>query len=151
MNVNVKGEFMRPHLSLNVKNVSESVEFYKKVFNVLPQKVTSDYAKFDLLEPALNFTMQTAMLNQSRVGHLGIEVDSAEEVLLWQKKLEASGILNKPEMQTDCCYALQDKIWFQDPDGNAWEIFFVHKQLEVSGAINKTTKSNCCNPNSSCC
>lgn len=147
---------MRPHLSLNVKNVSESVEFYKKVFGINPQKQTNDYAKFDLKEPALNFTMQTAMLNQSKVGHLGIEVDSAEEVLIWQKKLENSGVLNQPEMQTDCCYALQDKVWFQDPDGNAWEIFFVHQQLEVTGQVNKAANSACCTPSfgkakSGCC
>ena len=147
---------MRPHLSLNVKNVSESVDFYKKVFGINPQKQTNDYAKFDLKEPALNFTMQTAMLNQSKVGHLGIEVDSAEEVLIWQKKLENAGVLNKPEMQTDCCYALQDKVWFQDPDGNAWEVFFVHQQLEVTGQVNKASNSACCTPSfgkakSGCC
>lgn len=137
---------MRAHLSLNVKNVTESVEFYKRVFGVNPQKQTEDYAKFDLKEPALNFTMQTAKLNQSKVGHLGIEVDSAEEVLHWQNKLENSGVLNRPEMQTDCCYALQDKVWFQDPDGNAWEIFFVHQQLEIKGEVNKTKASSCCTP-----
>ena len=147
---------MRPHLSINVKNVTNSVDFYKKVFGVNPQKQNENYAKFDLKEPAFNFTMQTADNNESRVGHLGIEVDSAEEVLKWQTKLEGAGVLNKPELQTDCCFALQDKIWFQDPDGNAWEIFFVHKQLEVTGEINKSEKSPCCTPKfgtlkSSCC
>jgi catechol 2,3-dioxygenase-like lactoylglutathione lyase family enzyme len=60
MNANVKGVFMRAHLSINVSNVSESVEFYKKVFGVNPQKQTADYAKFDLKDPSLNFSMQTA-------------------------------------------------------------------------------------------
>jgi len=147
---------MRAHLSINVSDVPASVEFYKKVFGVEPQKFTTNYAKFDLKEPALNFTMQTAVMDTSKVNHLGIEVDSAEEVEKWQSKLEASGLLELVEKNTDCCYARQDKVWLKDPDGNAWEIFFVHEQLPVEGQINKTAGSACCAPKfgkakSSCC
>ena len=78
---------MRAHISINVSNVTKSVEFYKKVFGVSPQKQTKDYAKFDLSEPALNFTMQTttSTAEMSKVSHLGIEVDSSDEVMNWQK------------------------------------------------------------------
>lgn len=134
---------MRPHLSLNVKNVSESVEFYKKIFSVEPQKQTSDYAKFDLQKPSFNFTMQTAHSNESRVGHLGIEVDSSDEVLAWQKKLTEAGVLKLVESDTKCCFARQDKVWFQDPDGNAWEIFYVYEQLPITNEV-KNSKSGCC-------
>ena len=121
---------MRPHISINVKNVSKSVEFYKKVFGVEPQKQTENYAKFDLKNPALNFAMQSSS-KISRVSHLGIEVDSAEEVTVWEERLRAAGVLKAVEKDSDCCYARQDKAWFSDPDGNAWEVFFVHEQLPV--------------------
>lgn len=147
---------MRAHLSINVKNVEESVRFYEKVFGVVPQKQTKDYAKFDLKEPALNFTMQTAKENQSTVNHLGIEVGSADEVMQWQKKLTEKGLVKLVESDTNCCFARQDKVWVQDPDGNSWEIFYVHEQLPVEGELNKTAGSACCTPafgqlKSSCC
>lgn len=147
---------MRAHLSINVSDVSASVEFYKKVFGVEPQKFTKDYAKFDLKEPSLNFTMQTAVMDKSNVNHLGIEVDSAEEVEQWQTKLGEAGLVELVEKGTDCCYARQDKVWLKDPDGNAWEIFYVHEQLPVEGVLNKATNSACCapkvgKPKSSCC
>jgi catechol 2,3-dioxygenase-like lactoylglutathione lyase family enzyme len=126
---------MRAHLSINVKNVEESVKFYERFFGVKPQKLTDNYAKFDLVNPGLNFTMQTANevegRNLSRVNHLGIEVDSADAVATWEDLLMERGVLAKPEMNTECCYARQDKVWFQDPDGNSWEIFYVHEQLPI--------------------
>lgn len=139
---------MRAHLSLNVSNVSKSVEFYKKIFGVNPSKLTSDYAKFDLLEPALNFTMQTAKSENdlSKVSHLGIEVKSAEDIIKWQNKLTETGLVKLVEADTNCCFARQDKVWVQDPDGNSWEIFYVHEQLEVSGELNKANGSACCTP-----
>ncbi len=119
---------MRPHLSINVSNVTQSVEFYKRVFGVEPQKQTAQYAKFDL--PILNFTMQSGGERMiSRVNHLGIEVKSTDDVKEWEKKLIQTGVLTTPETNTTCCFAKQDKVWFQDPDGNAWEIFVVHEQL----------------------
>ena len=74
---------MRTHVSINVKNVPEAVAFYEKVFGVSPQKQTSNYAKFDLKEPSLNLSMQSGMGEISRLSHLGIEVESANEVMQW--------------------------------------------------------------------
>ncbi|MBC7539739.1 MAG: VOC family protein [Bacteriovorax sp.] len=123
---------MRAHLSINVKNVEESVKFYERVFGVKPLKVSSNYAKFDLKNPLLNFTMHSTEGRElSRVNHFGIEVDSAESVVLWESLLTERGVLSNPEMNTECCFARQDKIWLQDPDENSWEIFYVHEQLPV--------------------
>lgn len=133
---------MRAHLSLNVKDVTKSVEFYKKVFGVSPQKQTDNYAKFDLEAPALNFSMQSGSKEVSRVSHLGIEVDSADDIAKWQKTLEERGLLGRPEMDTNCCYARQDKVWLTDPDGNELEIFFVHEQLPITKE--KASASTCC-------
>lgn len=140
---------MRPHLSINVKSVPVAVEFYEKVFGMKPQKQTDTYAKFDLKEPALNFTIQSNEIGLvSSVNHLGIEVDSAEAVTTWEKQLTESGILSDPEKATDCCFARQDKVWFQDPDGNSWEVFYVIEQLPVEPKTQmcapRTTGKKCC-------
>ncbi|HTP41777.1 MAG TPA: ArsI/CadI family heavy metal resistance metalloenzyme [Nitrospiria bacterium] len=122
---------MRTHLSLNVKNVAESVAFYQKVFGATPQKHNSTYAKFDLQEPPLNFAMQSGG-ELSRVSHLGIEVDSDDEMVRWQKRLTELGLVSLIETDTSCCFARQDKIWFSDPDGNRWEVFYIREQLPVT-------------------
>ncbi len=73
---------MRPHISINVQDVMKSVEFYRRVFGVAPQKMTASYAKFDLTEPALNFTMQSGGEREvSQVNHLGIEVLNLQTTL----------------------------------------------------------------------
>src|SRR5918996_3185903 len=114
---------MRPHVSLNVASVPASVAFYQKVFGITPQKQTEDYAKFDLQEPALNFSLVGTGGRISAVNHLGIEVGSTDEIAAWKQHLQDEGILEKVEENTACCFARQDKLWLSDPDGNAWEIF----------------------------
>ena len=140
---------MRAHISINVSNVGKSVEFYKKVFAIVPQKQTQDYAKFDLLEPSLNFSMLTASedRNLSRMNHLGIEVKTLEEVKEWRSKLDTAGIKTISEEDTNCCFAIQDKIWFQDPDGNSWEVFFVKEQVPLEPQKPKMA----CDSASGCC
>jgi catechol 2,3-dioxygenase-like lactoylglutathione lyase family enzyme len=137
---------MRPHVSLDVRNVPASVEFYQKVFGVAPQKQTMDYAKFDLAEPALNFSLVSSTEKVSRVNHLGIEVESVDAIAGWKQRLQEQGILEKVEEGVACCFARQDKLWFTDPDGNAWEVFTVHEQLAVTGTLKNT---GCCVPKSS--
>jgi catechol 2,3-dioxygenase-like lactoylglutathione lyase family enzyme len=131
------------------------VDFYRIVFGVEPQKQSATYAKFDLKEPALNFAMHEAVEGRkvSQVNHLGIEVKSAEQVMEWQKKLAASNITTLMEEGTDCCFAKQDKFWFQDPDGNSWEVFFVHGQLPVIGSEppRVVPKADSCSTTSKCC
>lgn len=132
---------MRTHVSINVKDVPQSVAFYEKVFGVNPQKQTSTYAKFDLTNPSLNFSMQSGSGDISRVSHFGIEVDSADEVMQWQKQLTEQGLVKLVESDTKCCFARQDKVWFTDPDGNSWEVFYVYEQLPVAEQVKKTS---CC-------
>jgi catechol 2,3-dioxygenase-like lactoylglutathione lyase family enzyme len=135
---------MRPHLSLDVRNVPASVAFYQKVFGVAPQKQTPEYAKFDLTYPAFNFSLLSGTGRMSSVDHLGIEVDSIEEIANWKARLQKEGILERVEENTACCFARQDKLWLSDPDGNAWEIFTVHEHLPVTGTL---SNSGCCIPN----
>jgi catechol 2,3-dioxygenase-like lactoylglutathione lyase family enzyme len=137
----LEGVIMRPHISINVSDVKKSVEFYSRVFDVFPQKQNENYAKFDLKAPYLNFSMQSGIGEISRVSHFGIEVNSADEVMSWQKDLTEKGLLKLVESDTKCCFARQDKVWFHDPDGNEWEIFYVHEQLPVAPKMEKVA---CC-------
>ena len=134
---------MRPHLSLDVRNVPASVEFYQKVFGVAPQKQTTDYAKFDLTAPALNLALVSSAGKVSAVNHLGIEVESVDDIAGWKQRLQEQGILETVEVGAECCFARQDKLWFTDPDGNAWEVSTVLEQLAVTGTLENT---GCCAP-----
>lgn len=134
---------MRPHISLDVRDIAKSVAFYEKVFGMKPQKQVADYAKFDVKTPALNFSIVSTTHDVSDVNHLGIEVDTMEEIAAWKVRLQHEGILERIEDNIACCFARQDKLWFTDPDGNAWEIFTVHEQLEVTGQLSHT---GCCVP-----
>lgn len=119
----------KPHVSLNVTDVARSVAFYRKFFGVEPVKLKADYAKFDLVEPALNLTMNQRPPadhgDQGRLSHLGIQVDSHDGVAAARRRLEAAGMISLDEEDTVCCYARQDKVWATDPDGNQWEAFYV--------------------------
>src|SRR5438445_8356236 len=97
------------HVSLDVENLAESVRFYSVLFDTAPTKVKPKYAKFDLEEPSLNLTM-----NESKpcciqgLNHMGIRVESIEQVLAAKKRLESAGFVTSHEMGTTCCYAVQD-------------------------------------------
>src|SRR5437764_3052415 len=117
---------LKAHLALNVKNVERSLEFYRKMLGIEPSKVRNGYVKFNVENPPLNLTLNEVHFNErGALSHLGIQVASTEDVLAMREKWIEAGLLTKDEMQTDCCYATQDKTWVQDPDGNEWEAFVV--------------------------
>src|SRR5437868_8121147 len=117
---------LKAHLAINVRNVEQSIEFYRKLFGIEPSKVRTGYAKFDVHNPPLNFTLNEAAVDsRGALSHLGIQVRSTEDVLATKQRWHDSGLLTRDEMQTECCYAVQDKTWVRDPDGNEWEVFVV--------------------------
>lgn len=134
---------MKTHISLNVSDVEKSAEFYQKMFGIAPVKRKPDYAKFDVVNPPLNLTMnQTAVEKGGSLSHLGLQVETTEEVLEMTARWNESGLRTLEEMQTDCCYAMQDKTWVSDPDGNRWEVFVV---LSDTGGED-ISASTCCAP-----
>lgn len=136
---------MKTHISLNVSNVENSIEFYRKMLGVEPLKVKKDYAKFDVINPPLNLTMNQVNFERGgSLSHLGLQVESSKDVLETGKRWTENGLITLEEMQTDCCYALQDKTWVQDPDGNRWEVFTVLENTEGK----ENAASSCCSPNS---
>ncbi|MCU1265779.1 MAG: Lactoylglutathione lyase [Acidobacteria bacterium] len=119
---------LKAHLALNVSNVEQSLEFYRKLWGIEPSKVRTGYAKFDVQNPPLNLTInQAGFTGRGALSHLGIQVASTEDVYAVRERWIQVGLLPRDEMQTSCCYALQDKAWVRDPDGNEWEVFVVLK------------------------
>jgi catechol 2,3-dioxygenase-like lactoylglutathione lyase family enzyme len=117
---------LKAHLALNVRNVERSIEFYKQMLGIEPSKVRSGYAKFDVENPPLNLTLNEHSFNErGALSHLGIQVFSTDDVLATRQKWAEAGLITRDEMQTSCCYAVQDKTWVRDPDGNEWEVFVV--------------------------
>src|SRR5215468_9719447 len=117
---------IKAHISLNVRNIGQSVEFYKKMLGIEPSKVRSGYAKFDVQNPPLNLALNEIPFNErGTLSHLGIQVASTADVLAVRERWARAGLNTRDEMQTSCCYAAQDKTWVSDPDGNEWEVFVV--------------------------
>jgi catechol 2,3-dioxygenase-like lactoylglutathione lyase family enzyme len=149
---------LKAHLALNVKNVETSLEFYRKLLGIEPSKVRTGYAKFDVQNPPLNLTLNQHSYNErGALSHLGIQVSSTDDVLAIRERWIDAGLLTRDEMHTNCCYALQDKTWVRDPDGNEWEVFVVLEdnlaetapcecgtQLESSESVEAENAASCC-------
>ena len=117
---------LKAHLGLNVRNIEESIAFYRKMLGIEPSKVRTGYAKFDVQNPPLNLTLnEHSFTERGALSHLGIQVASTADVLATRQRWQEVGLVTRDEMQTSCCYALQDKTWVRDPDGNEWEVFVV--------------------------
>jgi len=148
---------LKPHISLNVRNVEASVEFYKKLFGIEPMKMIKGnttthsivkdqlgeasekprfgYAKFDVQSPPINFVLnEVAYTEGGTLSHLGIQVESTDDVIETRERWIESGLITVDEMKVDCCYALQDKTWARDPDGNEWEVFVVLENTEPAAS-----------------
>jgi len=160
---NIQINTLKAHLAINVRDVEASIPFYKKMFGIEPSKVRTGYAKFDVHNPPLNFTLnQAAFSDSGALSHLGIQVASTDDVLAMRSQWADAGLDPREEMQTTCCYAVQDKAWVNDPDGNEWEVFVVLKDNLPEGT-KKSEDGICCTPtfvdidgknqevNTSCC
>ncbi len=118
-------------LALNVPDLDEAVAFYSKLFAAEPAKRRPGYANFAITEPPLKLVLFENPDATSRLNHLGVEVTSSEEVAAHQARLTNVGVSPVPESGT-CCYATQDKVWVDGPDG-AWEIYTVLSDSDTFG------------------
>jgi catechol 2,3-dioxygenase-like lactoylglutathione lyase family enzyme len=158
---NEQVQALKAHLAINVRNVEESIQFYRKLFGIEPSKVRTGYAKFNVANPPLNFTLnEGSVSSRGALSHMGIQVKSTKDVLMTRDRWQAAGLLTREEMQTSCCYAVQDKAWVRDPDGNEWEVFVVlednlrettscecgDKVAESSSQITTDSAAACCAP-----
>jgi catechol 2,3-dioxygenase-like lactoylglutathione lyase family enzyme len=134
---------LKAHLSINVRNVEQSIEFYKRMLGIEPSKVRTGYAKFDVQNPPLNLALNEvpSLAGAGALSHMGLQVASTEDVLAIRERWAEAGLITRDEMKTDCCYATQDKTWVRDPDGNEWEAFVV---LADNLPEKVATESSCC-------
>ena len=120
----------RVQLALNVTNIDDAVVFYSKLFHAEPAKRRPGYANFAIADPPLKLVLienaearghgTTTALN-----HLGIEVETTDEVTATTRRLSDEGLPTATEEATSCCYAIQDKVWVEDPNGAPWEVYTV--------------------------
>jgi len=119
------------HFSLNVSDLKSSVAFYEKLFGTPPAKSYDDYAKFELEQPPLVFSLvPNAPASQGALSHMGFPVSSRDDVELVARRLEQAGLPVCSQDGTVCGYARQDKIWVSDPDQNFWEVYVVHEDVD---------------------
>ena len=121
------------HIGLNVSDIDQTTTFYKRLFGQEPIKVKEGYSKFDLDNPGLVISFIESKEVSPRFGHMGIRVNSQEE--LNQKKHEIESLINieLEEKNTSCCYAVQNKFWVKDPDGYEWEVYHFLKDDDQMG------------------
>jgi catechol 2,3-dioxygenase-like lactoylglutathione lyase family enzyme len=116
----------RVQLALNVADIDEAIAFYSKLFATEPAKVRPGYANFAIAEPPLKLVLiEDANQAPGSLNHLGVEVETTEEVSAAQARLAAADLATAVEEATACCFALQDKVWVDGPDGEPWEIYTV--------------------------
>ncbi len=136
----------RVQLALNVSNLDTAIDFYSKLFDTPPAKVRPGYANFAVAEPALKLVLMEGGGAPGTLNHLGVEVDGPDDVAAAQRRLAAEGLDTAVEDQVSCCYAVQDKVWVDSPDGSSWEIYTVLADAELACAqpTDKATPSPCC-------
>lgn len=156
----------RVQLALNVADLDEAIAFYSKLFATKPAKVRPRYANFAVADPPLKLVLiEDAAQPPGSLNHLGVEVDTTEEVTAAQARLTGHGLATTMQENIECCYAMQDKLWVDGPGVEPWEIYTVLAHVEdPAGQLRSADPSGtaCCaarpalavtvrGPSSSCC
>jgi catechol 2,3-dioxygenase-like lactoylglutathione lyase family enzyme len=124
------GDLSRVQLALNVSDLDSAIDFYSKLFDARPAKIRPGYANFAIDEPPLKLVLiehpdGRGQGTAGALNHLGVEVETAEQVQSATTRLAGEGLDPDVQESTTCCYALQDKVWVDDPDGAPWEVYTV--------------------------
>jgi catechol 2,3-dioxygenase-like lactoylglutathione lyase family enzyme len=132
----------RIHIHIGVENLEESIRFYSAIFGTQPVKVKTDYAKWMLDDPRVNFAIST---RASRgVDHLGIQVDENDELAEIRSRTKAAGLKVFDEGETVCCYSRSEKSWVQDPTGIPWEAYQTIADAQIFSSKATPGESACC-------
>lgn len=148
----------RLHLHVSVPSIDEAVAFYSTLFDAPPSVVKGDYAKWMLDDPCVNLAI-SSRARETGVDHVGVQVDSPDELAELATRLKAAGNTTFDQEATTCCYANSDKSWVTDTAGVRWETFFTHGEATAYGedeVIAETAASSACcapaaAPKSGCC
>ena len=128
----------RLQLALNVDDLDAAITFYSKLFATEPAKVRPGYANFAIAEPPLKLVLIEGQAPGGTLNHLGVEVESTDEVADAQRRLADEGLTTATEDEVACCYAVQDKVWVDGPSGEPWEIYTVLRDVEMPGGQLRT-------------
>ena len=141
----------RVHIGLVVADRERSIGFYRELFGQEPTKLRLGYAKFEVAQPPLNLTLTENSAMPVRPGtasHFGVQVKSTAEVKRMTERFQQAGMKSSTEESVACCYAVQDKVWVSDPDGNAWEVFVVldNEASQYAPKNGEARSDGCCEP-----
>ncbi|HEX8769540.1 MAG TPA: ArsI/CadI family heavy metal resistance metalloenzyme [Acidimicrobiales bacterium] len=138
----------RVQLALNVEDLDSAVGFYSKLFGTAPAKLRPGYANFAIEQPPLKLVLIEQSGAGGTLNHLGVEVESTDEVQRAQSRLAGEGLGTASEDDVACCYARQDKVWVDGPSGEPWEIYTVLADVEMPGGqlrtVDPDTGTQCC-------
>jgi catechol 2,3-dioxygenase-like lactoylglutathione lyase family enzyme len=138
----------RVQLALNVADLDAAIDFYSKLFSTPPAKVRPGYANFAIAEPPLKLVLIEGQGQPGSLNHLGVEVEGTPDVEAARLRLTGDGLATADEDNVACCYALQDKVWVDAPDGEPWEIYTVLADVEMPEgelrAVAPGTDALCC-------
>ncbi|MBN9546286.1 MAG: glyoxalase/bleomycin resistance/dioxygenase family protein [Alphaproteobacteria bacterium] len=146
----------RLHLHVSVDDLDRSIGFYSTLFGAGPTVTKSDYAKWMLDDPKVNFAISARGV-EAGVDHVGIQVESADELQELAGRLKAAGESTRDQEGASCCYAKSDKSWVSDPSGLKWETFFTFGEATTYGeddVPDVAPKAACCAPRAdakACC
>lgn len=129
---------MRLQLALNVTDLDAAVDFYSKLFDAEPAKVKPGYANFAIADPPLKLVLFEGP-EGATINHLGVETETADEVLAAEARLTGAGLETTGVDETVCCYAEKTETWLTDPDGARWEWYVKHADVEPA-----VTQGSCC-------
>lgn len=136
----------RLHIHIAVEDLGQNIRFYSALFGREPSTSKTDYAKWDLTEPAVNFAISTRA-SKTGLDHVGIQADNETELGAIQSRLEQAGIAGREQRDAACCYARSDKYWTKDPQGIAWESFYSLNTIPTfSDGDEAAAASGCCVP-----
>lgn len=132
----------RFHVHVNVDDLAKSVAFYSKLFAAEPARIESDYAKWMLDDPRINFAISDRSARKG-VDHLGLQAETGDELEDIGQRLAAADVATTAQKNASCCYAKSDKYWTIDPQGVAWESFHTLDSIPVFGAEKKPAAACC--------
>ena len=134
----------RVQLALNVSDVDAAVDFYSKLFATAPAKRRPGYANFAIESPPLKLVLIQNAKAAGTLNHLGVEVDATADVTAATARLQGEGLDTATEDNVTCCYAVQDKVWVNDPDQAPWEIYTVLADAEQLSPTPEAGEPGCC-------
>ena len=133
----------RFHIHVAVNDLDATVQFYSKVFGMAPTVRKPDYAKWMVDDPRINFAISKSA-GAPGVDHLGIQVDSGEELAALRAQVTRAEIAAQDQPNAECCYARSNKYWTTDPQGIGWETFHTLESIPVRGAAARPDSNSCC-------